>query len=238
MILKHNDKVVTYFKDIIDVSDPPPAIGVSFSGGVDSTLAYYCAVKSISIYNKQDEISIYGVHALESDDPLDTLFIEKSIEEVNYLWNYISSMFPDVKVHKLEMIDCTESAEKFKKFFSQYRNEWFKEKNIPKLAGTGCNPPIGEIPELDLKLKKYQYLNNRDADYYRYMSEKHGFSVQPWHTVDKSFLAEIYKQEKIINDIFPLTHSCERMVSDGPCKKCYWCLEKYWAFGMYDGGIT
>lgn len=237
MILKHNNKVVTYFKDRIDVPNPPSAFGVSFSGGVDSTLAYYCAVKSISMYNKQDKISIYGVHALQSDNPLDTVFLQKSIKEVTYLWNYIASLFPDVKVHKLELIDCTESNEKFQRFFSQYRKEWFKKKKLPKLAGSSCNPPIGVIPELDLKLKNNPQLSNRNADYYRYLTEKHGFSVQPWHTVDKSFLAEIYKQEKIMDDVFPFTHSCGKMEGDGPCKKCFWCLEKKWAFGMYDGCV-
>ena len=23
-----------------------------------------------------------------------------------------------------------------------------------------------------------------------------------------------------------------------PCKECWWCREKKWAFGMYDGGVV
>ena len=54
-------------------------------------------------------------------------------------------------------------------------------------------------------------------------------------SVDKKFLAEIYEQENLMNDLFPNTVSCTNISKIEPCKKCYWCEEKKWAFGMYDG---
>ena len=43
-------------------------------------------------------------------------------------------------------------------------------------------------------------------------------------------------------DIFKETISCVTYYPKGskkelPCKECYWCYEKFWAFGMYDRGI-
>ena len=57
-------------------------------------------------------------------------------------------------------------------------------------------------------------------------------------SVDKKFLAEIYEQENLMNDLFPNTVSCTNISKIEPCKKCYWCEEKKWAFGMYDGCLT
>ena len=44
----------------------------------------------------------------------------------------------------------------------------------------------------------------------------------------------------IVDELFPLTRSCEseekgqQMLDGGPeehCGKCWWCLERQWAFG-------
>ena len=45
-----------------------------------------------------------------------------------------------------------------------------------------------------------------------------------------------------MDNLFPITWSC---ISYGdktdywthPCKTCWWCKEKLWAFGSYDGGV-
>ena len=47
----------------------------------------------------------------------------------------------------------------------------------------------------------------------------------------------------LMDDLFPLTMSCigfekETNYFTEPCKKCYWCHEKKWAFGCYDGGLN
>jgi 7-cyano-7-deazaguanine synthase in queuosine biosynthesis len=61
----------------------------------------------------------------------------------------------------------------------------------------------------------------------------------PWWNVDKKFIAFQYQKYNLMNIIFPLTESCIEDKKDQPfpCKKCFWCEEKYWAFGSYDGGI-
>ena len=61
----------------------------------------------------------------------------------------------------------------------------------------------------------------------------------PFKNVDKRFTAQVYEDEFLLETLFPLTRSClgSAEVTDyheKPCKMCYWCEEKYWAFGQYD----
>ena len=66
----------------------------------------------------------------------------------------------------------------------------------------------------------------------------------PFDNVNKKFIAELYKNEHyMMDEVYPLTASC---ISDNaldtnywqlPCKRCWWCKERYWAFGSYDGGV-
>ena len=65
---------------------------------------------------------------------------------------------------------------------------------------------------------------------------------RPFVNVDKKFVADLYKQFDLMDDLFPLTMSCigfdyQTNYFTEPCKKCYWCHEKKWAFGCYDGGL-
>ena len=61
---------------------------------------------------------------------------------------------------------------------------------------------------------------------------------RPFDCVDKRFVAELYKQTNTLETLFPVTYSCEGMhdVTDNyqnHCGKCWWCKERYWAFGRY-----
>lgn len=57
----------------------------------------------------------------------------------------------------------------------------------------------------------------------------------PWATVDKSFIAAQYSKFKL-KELSDITNSCI-ISGHTPCKECWWCRERYWAFGSYDGGI-
>ena len=58
--------------------------------------------------------------------------------------------------------------------------------------------------------------------------------------VDKRFTAQVYKDLFLLETLFPLTRSClnkdteKTDYHEKPCGECYWCEEKFWAFGQYD----
>ena len=61
----------------------------------------------------------------------------------------------------------------------------------------------------------------------------------PLSTYTKRDIAKLYKDNNLMEDLFPVTVSCVDDRKDlQPCKKCWWCKEKYDAFGMYDGRST
>ena len=61
---------------------------------------------------------------------------------------------------------------------------------------------------------------------------------KPWQNYDKSFIARCFEAEGLMKGLYPLTRSCEGQADKTsnftkPCKKCWWCKEKKWAFKKY-----
>ena len=77
--------------------------------------------------------------------------------------------------------------------------------------------------------------------------DRHGHDRVPYHEnhgkpfycpleyLDKRFVAEMYKQFDLMNNLFPITKlSCVEYAEktdyfSKPCKECWWCREKKWA---------
>ena len=119
-------------------------------------------------------------------------------------------------------------------------------------GGTTMNPPqevldsFTEDYKINVKTlpgkhpKKFWYEVRRSkVNYQGPFIKKDGMSsYKPFAAVDKKFLAGIYEQEGIM-DLHHLTESCTGYAADTnwftePCKKCFWCYERKWAFGSYE----
>lgn len=102
------------------------------------------------------------------------------------------------------------------------------------LSGHGItkNPPI-ELPRAE---------SRRNREYDRFDVWPSGkIHYKPFVNVDKKYIAGLYKQYNLMDTLFPMTYSCvgNSIVTkyhSEPCKECFWCHEKKWAFGCYDGG--
>jgi hypothetical protein len=55
----------------------------------------------------------------------------------------------------------------------------------------------------------------------------------PFINLNKQHIADMYYDENLMDDLFPLTKSCISRTQT-PCYNCFWCREKHWAFGVYD----
>ena len=61
----------------------------------------------------------------------------------------------------------------------------------------------------------------------------HGvYHYRPFINSTKQTVAELYNEHNL-QDLANLTISCESESLPRPCKECWWCKEKYWAFGYY-----
>lgn len=54
----------------------------------------------------------------------------------------------------------------------------------------------------------------------------------PFTNYNKKKIAQVYIKENVM-ELFDLTRSCESfdLINTGHCGKCWWCQERFWAFG-------
>ena len=57
-------------------------------------------------------------------------------------------------------------------------------------------------------------------------------SYSPFAKINKKGIAKICTKYNL-EELVKLTVSCETIQPPRPCKKCWWCNEKEWAFGYY-----
>ena len=59
-----------------------------------------------------------------------------------------------------------------------------------------------------------------------------GDVYRPFTNIDKREIARLYAELGLLDTLFPVTRSCES-TSQGHdhCGTCWWCEERYWAFG-------
>ena len=54
----------------------------------------------------------------------------------------------------------------------------------------------------------------------------------PMFNVDKQQVAAMYKELGVLDELYPLTRSCESWtLTSGHCGTCWWCEERQWGFG-------
>jgi 7-cyano-7-deazaguanine synthase in queuosine biosynthesis len=105
-------------------------------------------------------------------------------------------------------------------------------------SGVTANPPAHVIAKFRMDSGTH---HDRDPNVIR--STRIGDFYTPWTNVDKSVIAKMYRQEQLMDSLFPLTRSCEwapPMVEDtanpgtSHCGQCWWCEERYWGFDRYE----
>ena len=135
----------------------------------------------------------------------------------------VTKMAPDLP-HNITIEKCNEegidSKDAILKFMEEIRkvdviiahNIKFDEKNIARIRGEARRDVVDE-PELKYNVYK------------------------PWVNQSKKFIASIYKEEGLMEELYPITRSCV----GGPnqtnnftewCWQCFWCYEKAWAFDL------
>jgi hypothetical protein len=155
----------------------------------------------------------------------------------------------DTHVDKWLRIPPYEKPEDKKYYSNPAADKFKKENNLDiLLSGSTCNPPkeIIESEKMETmfcKAPKYRHVESVvDPKIWGHTNE----NEFPWKYVNKKFIAHQYKKYNLMENLYPLTESCVTETVDNlllmgsklfPCKTCYWCREKYWAFGSFDGGI-
>jgi 7-cyano-7-deazaguanine synthase in queuosine biosynthesis len=57
----------------------------------------------------------------------------------------------------------------------------------------------------------------------------------PFINLDKQYIKYLYEHFNVLDDLFPLTRSCESLTEFSKhCGSCWWCNERKWAFGRLE----
>jgi 7-cyano-7-deazaguanine synthase in queuosine biosynthesis len=213
----------------IDIHDGP--IGISLSGGADSSLLFYILMKNCT----------GPIHVFSCGNG-NTNFHEPSsaVRVVNYC------------IKKLNRSDVYFHAHwvKEKTIANMFSTALLEPHNLPVLYnGFTRPPPEGAILDFDQEGPiavggvdhKQTFPNYWTKENDQLIQQIFGIKVgkdkplyTPFINVNKQALAKIYATLEI-EDLYSITRSCESLtLTTGHCGKCWWCKERIWGFGYLE----
>ena len=250
-------------KDIVFDDDfIPKQVVVSLSGGCDSSSATYLTLKhfpQIEIFpfmcndvnapkdaDAAREIVEYLQKKFPNGKLNDITIKDFNDREVGGWWPKArDSMLENQKLYGNMSVTAVAKILQLDKLIPEFMSEF---KGAIRLDGMTANPPkqirmafakyakerFPEINYTPRNLERIQGETRRDV------SNKPNITYnvyQPYINVNKRFVAGVFKEEGLMEDLFPITRSC---VGSGKqtkdftawCWQCFWCYEKAWAFNL------
>lgn len=220
--------------DFFDFDYSNLKIGIALSGGADSALLLYLAAK----YLKDVEIIPWSGYEV-TEDPLHSRPF--TILDCIDIVHFVKDKFPNSNIvnHHIWAYDRTAKGIN-KKYFMRDEYRRSLDSGIIDLYVTAKskNPPL-EIIHTFLDVSQGPVEEERN---HKGIEKPNSTYYAPFINIDKSSIAKLYKKYNLLKDLFPLTNSCVGFADTTnwftePCKRCFWCHERKWAFGYYDGEI-
>jgi len=218
-------------------------LGISLSGGLDSSILLYILCDLISA----------------NDQLLKTIKIipitgtgETNIEVVENIINFVKNKFPKVIFENHEFIHYTDNFfNKWKLFFVPKFYELSQSNKIDVImAATTLNLPEEELSKYNVKGKvdtsrnRNSMVDTREI-FFRFFKDSGYYYWSPLLLQDKKITKSFYDELELHDTLGKMTWSCvlvdknkikfdeTKKIITEPCKECYWCIEKKWAFECY-----
>jgi|TARA_Y100000310_G_scaffold329034_1_gene398200 hypothetical protein len=213
----------------IDIPEQYTKIGIKASGGLDSTILSYM----LALYKRDErpDIDIIPITLIESTKPFQFMYSSMSLQKISELTGitFGTHYFNMVHTHLI----CEGQDELV---ISLYDNEIIEG----HFYGVTLNPPADAFPD--------QAGVDHDRDRLpagaRYPTVIDDNNWQPFANIDKKGICELYESLGVLNELFPLTHSCEMIHGEYLMQldlskhcgydSCWWCQERLWGFGELD----
>lgn len=193
----------------IEIPSGTKELSLNLSGGADSAMLLYILALNFKGI-------IRPLTAVEIDGGINLL-------AVNEIVNLIRNLLPSANIANpiVTYFKQTDAFESKAKHFKTVMKSLISKVHFD---GTTSNPPLRVMKELDMYTNRFSSRDKNDILKYR-----------PFGQIDKSEIAKLYIQYDLMDNLLPLTASCVMPINiTEPCKECWWCKEKYWAFGRYD----
>jgi hypothetical protein len=208
-------------------------IGIHLSGGADSAILLYVLCKYIKDNNL--DITVLPITSCVLAKPIMIEGTFRVTNKVKELFNYDIPFLLDNFLYY--------RGRKIFKFESVANLSLLKEGVVDMIIAAGTSfAPEEELRKNNMWDDRPEWrsaeLNQSSYEYIIPGNEKY-FIYKPFNKVDKRFTAELYDQYGVRDTLFPVTKSCIAKFSKSngwskPCKTCWWCKERFWAFGAYD----
>ncbi len=220
-----------------DIDPKFKKIGVNLSGGADSAILFYMVCEYLKANNRLDtKVSIMSC----ANDLKHRWNVRKAADVINYTIDKLD--FNPVDIHYSYYRDKQDV-----KYFHEVELQLFADKRVDLIiSGITANPQVaasvensrGELVEMSdgaLPVRDATDVTER-----HHSGAGHDFYT-PFVNVDKRFVAAMYNHYGVLDELFPLTRSCEAIprvdfdpdFENSPCGTCWWCRERKWAFGKF-----
>ena len=262
MKLTYNDQTVELFPLSGFPNGPPDRILVNVSGGLDSAALLYLLCKHYPSMEKHIYTGKDLVTPFDSEAAIDVVsWCKDNFANHNILTHDIivyDDRDPEVlqEVHELvktdpsyydkyAWVDFPDQPERsLNHFLGKIAKPYLMGKTTKQLvmkynctkyiAAMTQNPPTADMEALGFDHLAEQKRNEGRED----VAVVGGLCYHPFARVNKKFVQGVFEQEDLMGEYFSLTGSCtgtalETNYFQEPCKQCFWCHERHWAFGSY-----
>jgi hypothetical protein len=198
-------------------------IGLKISGGADSALVAYMLAKYSEA--ERPDLKIYPITGVSEKKPFQAIFSKQVITKIESLVNYTF----DTHITGSVRSDTNYVKDQETLVINAYKSYGLQA----QYAGITANPSAEQAPELvDPSEFNSEWYNDRQRGKEKKLYTN-GLSTRPLINTDKKGVYEHYVTLGILEEIFPLTRSCEIHTTDFThhCGECWFCKERYWGFG-------
>lgn len=186
----------------------------TLSGGLDSALATYLLMH----YKPNTRLVLSSITFKHMNN--------YNLKNVKNIKNYLETKFPNrIREHRIGYFEDRSAARAGRSAQTSSLIEEFSAQGL--ISGMTLNPL--DVPDLMDDERDTTRDQLREV---RTLSKANIWHYQPFINCDKRHVAELYKKHQL-QELADLTISCESIIEPRPCQKCWWCREKYWAFGYY-----
>ena len=243
--------------------DKEEMIGIRLSGGIDSAFMCYLTmtqypdkkIKPVTMYNKIRPDAVVSVNRVM--EKLQELRPDCKLEEPEIGYFDTTGFVKTAKAHE----NFIKTGIKYNPK-DIFQNWWYNslfDKYEGKLnalfSGETHNPPM-DIQKLLGLDKEFPFDRNKKSfipwliGIYKYNGRVR-YEFKPWRNKNKKEIANWVKDLGLFETLFPVTETCELEVPTyakyskkfnieyknpgvEPCRRCWPCREKWWAYGYYD----
>jgi 7-cyano-7-deazaguanine synthase in queuosine biosynthesis len=209
--ISNNMQTITFGDLPVDIHDGN--VGISMSGGVDSSILFYILMK----YAK-GPITIFSC----GNGRTNNQEIEGALRVVNYVLKKIPRY--DISFHS--------HWEQHKQTTNALNENLIRKLEVSVIyTGFTTPPPENAILNYDTEAC---YGGRREPGVKYETYHRDGKIYMPFANIDKKGIAKLYKELQV-EDLYAVTRSCESLtLIGGHCGQCWWCKERIWAFGKLE----